>query len=82
MSMYARKKNLNLQVEEKKSFCFFVSSFKMPYFCRTKLAFVVKKIKKKGQKIPLKKKKTFFIQEYLTDQLTANSSFNYKKTVF
>jgi hypothetical protein len=36
----------------------------------------------KGQKILLKKKKTFFIQEYLTDQLTANSSFNYKKTVF
>jgi len=41
-----------------------------------------KKIIKKGQKILLKKKKTIFIQEYLTDQLTANSSFNYKKTVF
>jgi len=41
-----------------------------------------KKIIKKGQRILFKKKKTFFIQQYLTDQLTSNGSFNYKKTVF
>ena len=41
-----------------------------------------KKIIKNNQRTLFKKKKTFFIQEYLTDQLTAYSSYNYKKSVF
>lgn len=41
-----------------------------------------KAIKKSWKKSLKKKKKSYFIQHYLTDQLLVGGLFNYKKTIF